>query len=504
MIEEDQGGKQPPVQSISFAFDQQSTPVSAIAANWLSRSYFILILLGLMLGTLYWVLMILPDSIEPSNIEPATSIVATTPPRLLEQSPWHDAQLAKHRRAAQDVLSQVLEQQSLLEDKRIERWAPQPFAYALKLAEVGDGFYRAQQFSVAMEHYHRALTQLTTLENRVTEVFAGYLTAGQKALAAQNSQQAKQQLTMALYLKPNDSDASFAFDRAIVLDQVLSLIKAGNILRDEQQLEAAKDKFSEANSLDPDSGVVTQLLATIDEAIEQRDYSAAMSKGYTDINRNRLVQAIGSFRLAQKISPQATAPQQAITQSKNLQMKHNIAQLMDRASQFEQQEQWLGAQQQYQKILGLDSSLMAAKLGQISSGAREAQQQQLNRIIEQPLRLSNDKIYQQAQLTYENALKTKQPGKYLASQISQVKKILSQVRLPVALRIESDSHTEITLFRVGSLGNFSTRELQLRPGRYTIVGSRDGYLDVRQQITLNPNSQLMTIVVRCSQKVTNG
>ena len=85
---------------------------------------------------------------------------------------------------------------------------------------------------------------------------------------------------------------------------------------------------------------------------------------------------------------------------------------MDRASQFEQQEQWLGAQQQYQKILGLDSSLMAAKLGQISSGAREAQQQQLNRIIEQPLRLSNDKIYQQAQLTYENALKTKQPGKY--------------------------------------------------------------------------------------------
>jgi len=496
MIDSQQSDKTTPVQGISFAFE--------IATNWLSRSYLILILLGLTLGVLYWVLMVLPNTLEPKAVDTLSPVITAKPVKLLEQSPWHDAQLAKHRRAAQDVLSQVLEKQNVLEHKHIKEWAPGPFASAIAMAEAGDGFYRAQQFGQAMQSYQGALTQLSALEDRVTEVFAGYLLAGQEALAAHNSQQAKQQLTIALYLKPNDGEASLAFDRALVLDQVMALSKAGNILRDEMQLEAAKDKFSQALSLDQQSDLVKQRLTEINETIKQRDYSAAMSKGYNYINNNQLVQAISAFGMAQKILPQATAPQQAISQSKNLQTEHKITLLMARARALEKKEQWRGAQQLYQQILQLDNSLMAAKLGKISSGARAMQQQQLNRIIDQPLRLANNKVYRQAQKTYANALKTKLPGTHLSKQISQVKDILSQVRLPVALRIESDSHTDITLFRFGKLGNFRVKELQLNPGSYTIVGSRDGYRDVRQQITLNPNGQLMTIVVRCEQKVTNG
>jgi len=46
----------------------------------------------------------------------------------------------------------------------------------------------------------------------------------------------------------------------------------------------------------------------------------------------------------------------------------------------------------------------------------------------------------------------------------------------------SDNLTEVSVYRVGRLGRFTAQELLLRPGRYTVVGTREGYKDVRQEV----------------------
>ncbi len=55
---------------------------------------------------------------------------------------------------------------------------------------------------------------------------------------------------------------------------------------------------------------------------------------------------------------------------------------------------------------------------------------------------------------------------------------------PIAVRLTSDQLTTVTLYRVGDLGAFASKEVELRPGTYTVIGSRDGYRDVRQTFTV--------------------
>ena len=57
----------------------------------------------------------------------------------------------------------------------------------------------------------------------------------------------------------------------------------------------------------------------------------------------------------------------------------------------------------------------------------------------------------------------------------------------------------MTIYKVGRLGAFERRELNLRPGRYTIVGSRDGCRDVRKEIVLSPD--MAPVAVRCEERI---
>jgi hypothetical protein len=54
---------------------------------------------------------------------------------------------------------------------------------------------------------------------------------------------------------------------------------------------------------------------------------------------------------------------------------------------------------------------------------------------------------------------------------------------------------------VGRLGAFDRKELELLPGRYTVVGVRAGYRDVRRELTLLPGREPPTVDVRCEEPI---
>jgi hypothetical protein len=72
---------------------------------------------------------------------------------------------------------------------------------------------------------------------------------------------------------------------------------------------------------------------------------------------------------------------------------------------------------------------------------------------------------------------------------------------PVAVTIRSDGTTHVAVYRVGRLGSFTKKRIALRPGTYTVVGSRDGYQDVRQVVTVKPGQQSLRITITCKTKI---
>jgi hypothetical protein len=60
--------------------------------------------------------------------------------------------------------------------------------------------------------------------------------------------------------------------------------------------------------------------------------------------------------------------------------------------------------------------------------------------------------------------------------------------VPVSVALQSDNVTQVTIYRVGQLGTFAERSLDLVPGSYTVVGTRPGYRDVRREINVRPGA----------------
>jgi hypothetical protein len=54
---------------------------------------------------------------------------------------------------------------------------------------------------------------------------------------------------------------------------------------------------------------------------------------------------------------------------------------------------------------------------------------------------------------------------------------------------------------VGELGSFQTRRLSLPPGKYTVIGRRDGFRDVRYELSLAPGQQGAALSVRCTERI---
>jgi hypothetical protein len=93
------------------------------------------------------------------------------------------------------------------------------------------------------------------------------------------------------------------------------------------------------------------------------------------------------------------------------------------------------------------------------------------------------------------------PRQRLAAAAAELERLAAAAQTPVRLRMQSDGLTSVTIYRVGQYGAFSVREVELLPGRYTVVGTRNGYRDVRQEVVLPPGTPAAALVVKCEEPI---
>jgi len=489
---------------VSLNLSPERKPISATLGSWVSARYIVIIALLVLLSALYVVVFTLPDNVQlPEQVNTADFITEEIK-KPIDVSPWQEAQLAKNRKSAQEILSKVMSKQKLLEAKEVKIWAKEEFLSAISVAETGDVHYRLQEFDQALQSYQLTFQKLQSIEDRIDDTFSQYYQAGKSALVENNQQQAIKNLNVALSIKPDDEQALIAMNRAEVLDNVITLVDEGTVLIAEQKLNAAKGSFLQAQKIDSRSELVKQQLHLVNQAILERDYSKAMSQGYVYLNKNKYTFALQAFNSAQKIKPTLSDPKTAIKETKNKQTQSIVSTKTRQAINNERAENWPEAIALYQQISVLDSTLMSARIGIIRTQSRNTLDVDLNNIINKPKRLTNEGVYVQATKTLQDAKQIKEPAPKLQNQIATISTLLEQLTVPVQLFIKSDNQTQISLNRFGELGNFTNKELQLKPGEYTFVGSRKGYRDVRHQITIMPNSPQHTIEISCIEKVSNG
>jgi hypothetical protein len=89
----------------------------------------------------------------------------------------------------------------------------------------------------------------------------------------------------------------------------------------------------------------------------------------------------------------------------------------------------------------------------------------------------------------------------LRGQLARLGALLPQFDKPVRLSLLSDNLTQVAIPSVGNFGAFARRDIELKPGHYTVIGTRIGYRDVRRDVTVSPGQPPQTVSVSCFEPI---
>jgi hypothetical protein len=174
-----------------------------------------------------------------------------------------------------------------------------------------------------------------------------------------------------------------------------------------------------------------------------------------------------------------------------------LASHREQGAHLEAREEWSLALQEYRAALAIDPYVTFAVEGRERTEKRARLDEALEFHLQRPERLSATAVAREAETLLERARGAEPQGPALQAKIAALEAALTRARTPVAVVLESDGLTDLTLSRVGPLGPLTRRSLQLLPGTYTVTGSRPGYRDVRRQFSVAAGAPGPVVSLRC-------
>ena len=390
-------------------------------------------------------------------------------------------------------------QMAALQARGVASWGGADLAAAQMQAAEANGAAAAGGVKIALQRLEQAQQLLTSVAGKAPQALAAQLKAGDAALASGHQQQASQAYALARRIDPRNQRAIDGARRAGVMSGVLPLLSDAKRAESAKNYSRAAQDFSQALALDPGNETAKLGLARANAAFGDDSYARAVGAGFAALGAGKLPEAQTDFQQALTFRAEGREATEGLQRVSAAMQASRLAGLRQQAANLEAQEHWRDAVAVYDTALRADPSLAFARRGKSRDEAREQLSDSLQMIIDHPYRLSFPSVRDEAVTLLQQAREETPAGPMLQSQISRLAQLLPQLDRPVLLNMLSDNSTQVTIPSIGVFGTFGHREIRLKPGTYTVTGTRDGYRAVHQEFTVEPGQQSVTITVTCSE-----
>lgn len=431
---------------------------------------------------------------------PSASPAQTGPtPASRAIAPWDDPALLEARAAAKTLQKEIEKQLAQLLRQGVERWAQDRLIRARTEAAAADTAFASGDFATAHHRYASASAALEALQSEIPAKLSEALASAHTALAASDKSRAQAAFEMALVLDPGNALARRGLERVASLDAVKVKLQTAARLEQGGDEAGAEAAYRAALQLDADAEQAQQGLARIAQDRLDAEFRLAMGEAIEALDRGDLATAGSRVARAQSLRPQGAGVQQAAGRLAEARRENHLAQLQREALAQTAAEDWAGAVKTYRAAQDVDATVAFARDGLARAEPRAQLAVRLQDLIDRPDRLNSLAVAEEAETLLVLARATSDRGPRLEEQITALSGALAQAAQPVSLRLRSDNLTEVTVYRVGPLGRFATRELALKPGRYVAVGTRPGYRDVRLEFEVGSSHTNPVVDVRCEE-----
>jgi tetratricopeptide (TPR) repeat protein len=504
------------------------------------------ILAGVAVAVFYWLPRYTGQSlpIDFAALTHATKSLATqTPPETPAETttappPATDA-LANSAEAKLQATREHFDRRlAALETRGAGIWGGPEFAMAKTRAAESVGAHDAGNVKMAQERLADASRLLDEVESRAKPALDAQIAEGQRALAAGQQEIANQAFDLAKRIDPNDRRIVDGERHTHNLNGVLPLLADAQNAEGARNYSRAIQDYSQALSQDPGNDKARAGLARANAAFGEDNYAKAVGSGFAALGAGRIDDARAAFTKARTLRPNGSEAAEGFRRLSAAETAKGFSALRQRAAGLEAQERWDEAVEVYNSALQADPSLAFAQEGKNRSAARAQLGAAMQALIERPERLTSQSVREQARALLQSANEQTTSGPVLRSQITRLELILpdyekaaaqadspsirpvaawrsdsvaathsdsmpmarADMDKPVRVSLVSDNATDIAIPSIGQFGTFAKRDIELKPGRYTVIGTRDGYRNVQREITIAPG-ETQTIRVRCSDPI---
>lgn len=420
-----------------------------------------------------------------------------------EQAPRQDLRLLRMQRdAADEAMGEMLQDRNYLAALQPAVWSGGVWERALAEEQKGDDFYRRREYPDAETAYGTAGSMLRELREEAPEMGRKALEAALQAIETGDQATATAELEKAeILLGETDTEVQSAGRRAAKLPEALEAVAEARAAARDGSLEEQRAAWQAVLKIDPDRQSARSALATVNARIEQQLFNSRMSRGHAALGAGDLETARAAFESASKQRPDDSAPAEALAALELEERGERLAQLQAAAMTGRFAEDWRKAAANYRGMLQIDSNIVAAQRGLAEAETRVRLDDELENTIANAQGLNREDAWQRGKRLLDEAGRVTNPGPRLSGQIGRLERVLTVAATPAPVQLRSDGLTEVTIYHVGRLGSFDSRIVQLRPGAYTAVGTRDGYRDVRREFVVAPEGLSDPLVLICTEPI---
>ncbi len=405
------------------------------------------------------------------------------------------------RFVAESTLGELLSALEVLEGRGIALWASREQLAARDLYAQGDEAYLEKDFAYAEELYLGALTILEPLYERIEPTFDEAYRGAAEAFEAGDRLEALRLYELAVAITSSHPGAKAGYERARNLEAVLRLVDQGQEFEEDLDLDAAQSSFERAVELDNLWQPAHEGLQRVEKTRLELTFDARMTEGFEAIAGGDYLAARAAFRMAKQLIPESSEPADGLLQVDQGLRLQDITTLELEAQSLEQDEHWDAVVRTYEEILKVDNTLSFASEGLRRGREMSALHLQLDELITEPDRLSIPSVMQKATMLVVNITTRQNVGSRLAGERDELSRLLKRAATPLTVPLISDNVTEVSIYKIGRLGNFMRKEINLRPGTYVAVGSRPGFRDVRLEFRVAPEIEMEPVIVQCEEQI---
>ncbi len=420
-------------------------------------------------------------------------------------APFASSNFEKSKNLAEQSLSSFVEaNQALQKIINVEVLSLSELADAQDIALRGDELFLENDFAGASERYLTALEIVETATGQGKQRLAELSDELEKSIDSLAVERANRLLAEAVELSAQPDSLEKLSKRVKVLPDV------AEALREARNFELA-DRYSEALSvyrkiadLDPLTDGLDQFFDRADQKRSEQLLKRDIGFGMYALARGNLDEAEKYFASAQLLSPENETVLAGLRYKNQLKESISLADRRKAAVSAVTSEEWGEAIKLYRAVLDSHPFSTFAIEGIRDTLKLQELTDQLEIIVSQPEKLSDEELFAQATDVFRSAErlldttdKVKLPN--FRSLTTQVKGLLNRYTSPVSVTLYSDDATEISISGVGSLGRFQQTTIELNVGEQTFRGIQNGCRDVYRTVIVEPG--MRPIDIRCEERI---